>query len=51
MLQVSKFSISRKIERNSVGGKYDADEAQKRYNYKKQKSDFPPEAAFLYAKY
>jgi transposase, IS30 family len=36
MLQVSKSSISREIERNSAGGKYDAEEAQKRHNYKKQ---------------
>jgi IS30 family transposase len=36
MLQVSTSTVSREIERNSAGGKYDADEAQKRYNYKKQ---------------
>jgi transposase, IS30 family len=36
MLQVSTSTVSREIERNSAGGKYDAGEAQKRYNYKKQ---------------
>lgn len=36
ILQVSKSSISREIERNSAGGKYEAEEAQKRSNYKKQ---------------
>lgn len=34
-LNVSKSSISREIERNSASGKYEAEEAHRRYGYKK----------------
>jgi transposase, IS30 family len=34
---VSKSSISRELERNSAGGKYEAEEAHRRYLYKKSK--------------
>ena len=34
---VSKSSISRELERNSAGGKYEAEEAHRRYLYKKAK--------------
>ena len=35
LLKVSKSTISREIERNSAGGKYHAEEAQRRYCHKK----------------
>ena len=35
-ISVSKSSISRELERNSAGGKYEAEEAHRRYLYKKR---------------
>ncbi len=33
-VRVNKSSISRELERNSAGGKYEAEEAHRRYVYK-----------------
>lgn len=56
-IDVDKSTVYREIERNSAGGKYRAEEAQRRYTYKqgqrsayKLKSSVPPQIPHTFLK-